>query len=143
MNRVKKVELLLHREALFRLYSSIFHSHLCYCAELWGSCSNVYLFANYQRTKTKVSKYFVICKNRDHTSTFLKGLSILKFPDFVEYKISVLMFKAWDANLTENLQCLFQSNSKNKHTTQLLNFKVKSSKSKTKSNCLSIIDVRL
>ena len=40
---LKKVKPLLHSEALSRLYSSIFHSHLSYYAELWGKCSKVYL----------------------------------------------------------------------------------------------------
>ena len=62
----------------------------------------------------------------------------------MEYKINVFMYKALNTNLPENLQCLFQCNSKNKHyTRQLCNFKVKFSKSKIKSNCLSIIGVRL
>ena len=40
---IQKVKPLLHSEALSRLYSSIFHSHLSYCADLWGNCSKVYL----------------------------------------------------------------------------------------------------
>ena len=83
-------------------------------------------------------------KNREHTSIFFKELRILKFPDLVEYKINVLMYKALFTNLPENLQCVFKSNSENKHCTrQLCNFKVKFSKSKIKSNCLSINGVKL
>ena len=140
---LKKVKPLLHREALSRLYCSIFQSHLSYCCELWGNCSKVHLSAIIKTQKMAVK---LICnlKNREHTSRSFKELRILKFQDLVEYKINVLMYKAWNANLPENLQCLFQRNSENKHyTRQLCNFKVKFSKSEIKSNCLSIIGVRL
>ena len=62
----------------------------------------------------------------------------------MECKISVLMYKAWNANPPENLQCLFQSNGENEHYTwKHCNFKVEFSKSKIKFNCLPIIGDRL
>ena len=38
----------------------------------------------------------------------------------MEYKINVLMYKAWNTNLPENLQYLFQSNSENKYNRSYL-----------------------
>ena len=88
----------------------------------------------------------VICNlgSRDHTSSFFKELNILKFMDLVEFKILILMFKAWNVNLPKSLQCLFQSKTDNVYNTRrLYNFKVSFSKSKIKYNCLSSIGVRL
>ena len=140
---LKKVKPLLHKEALLKLYCSIFQSHLYYCVELWGNCSKTYLLPIIKAQKHAVR---VICNlgSRDHTSSFFKELNILKFMDLVEFKILILMFKAWNVNLPKSLQCLFQSKTDNVYNTRrLYNFKVNFSKSKIKYNCLSSIGVRL
>ena len=109
---LKKVKPLLHKEALLKLYCSIFQSHLYYCVELWGNCSKTYLLPIIKAQKHAVR---VICNlgSRDHTSSFFKELNILKFMDLVEFKILILMFKAWNVNLPKSLQCLFQSKTDN------------------------------
>ena len=54
------------------------------------------------------------------------------------------MYKAWNAKLSDNVQSLFKVNKDNKYPTRkCLNFKVKYSKSSLKTNCISIIGVKL
>ena len=87
----------------------------------------------------------LICnlKSKEHTSLYFKQLNILKFTDLVEFKIIMLMFKAGKNSLPDNLQCLFQNKVDRVYVTRKsCNFIVKYSKTKIKSNCLSIIGVK-
>ena len=116
---------------------------MSYCVELWGNCNKSFLLPIIKAQKMAVR---IVCdlKAREHTSTHFKELNILKFPHLVEAKIKVLMFKAWNCKLPDSLQCLFNTKSISRYQTRTpSNFKVKFCKSKIKSNCLSILGVRL
>ena len=128
---------------MLSLYSSIVQSHLTYCVEVWGNCCLSFLSPIIIAQKRAVR---MICglKSREHTSKYFKEVNILKFQDMVEAKIKVLMYKAWKLHLPDSLQSLFFTKSSDKYYTRKRNnFKVKYCNSKIKSNCLSIIGVRL
>ena len=140
---LKKVKNSLNTDAMVKLYCAVVQSHLNYCVEIWGNCSKVLLSPIIKAQKVAIR---LVCNlgYRDHTSSSFKSLNILKFVDLVKFKLQLLMFKAWNVKLPVNVQSLFKVNINNKYPTRkCFNFKVNYCKTKFRSNCVSIIGVKL
>ena len=44
----------------------------------------------------------------DHTTTSFENPKVLKFTDLVKFKLQLLMYKAWNVKLPNNVQSLFK-----------------------------------
>ena len=140
---LKKVKKSLSKDTMLKVCSAIVQSQLQYCVEIWENCSKVLLSPIIKTQKVAIR---LVCNlgHRDHTSSSFKSLKVLKFTDIVKFKLQLLMFKAWNDKLPVNIQSLFKVNKENKYPSRkCFDFKVNYCKSKIKSNCISILGVKL
>ena len=103
LNRAKQV---LNNRALHTLYNSIVLPYLSYCCEIWG---NTY--------KSRLNCIVLLQKRamrivhgvhyRDHTNRLFYESRSLKFSDIVSLNVAIIMFKAHNVMLPQNLQALF------------------------------------
>ena len=96
----------LDKKSLFILYCALVLPYISYCCEVWGSTY-----------KTTVNSVFVLQKKAIrliyneaflcHTNRLFCDLGILKLPDIIKFRISIVMFKAKNTLLPHNLQQFF------------------------------------
>ena len=82
--------------------------YLNYCAENWGNSYETNLnkiFIKQKRIIRMISKVHF----REHTNPLFKKLKILKLNDLIKLRTSMLMYKASNKNLPENLQSMFKN----------------------------------
>ena len=137
LNRAKHV---LNDRALLTLYNSIVLPYLSYCCEIWG---NTY--------KSRLNNIVILQKRamrivhgvhyRDHTNRLFYESKSLKFFDIVALNVAIIMFKAYNVVLPQNLQSLFTRKIKadDRPTTRLLDwFERPRCRTSMKSMCISV-----
>jgi Reverse transcriptase (RNA-dependent DNA polymerase) len=89
---LRTVKNFLSPAALKTVYFSIFHCHLIYAVEIWGSVATSSFNELYLKQKAAVR---IICneKYNAHTEPIFKKLEILKFPDLLNHCKSKIMFQ--------------------------------------------------
>ena len=115
MYRVKEK---VNEEALLMIYNTLVLPHLQYCCELWG---NTYdsrindLVVAQKRAIRLIDKV----KVREHTTEIFKNYKLLKFKDLINFQTSILMYKASNIMLPQNVQVQFCKNQDvHKHCTR-------------------------
>jgi len=81
---LRSVKHFLPQEALTNLYYSLFHCHLVYALEIWSSASENLLVDIYKKQKNAI-RIITNSKYNTHTKPLFKQLSILPFPDLINY----------------------------------------------------------
>ena len=97
---------LLDRNSRRILYSSLFLPYLNYCAEIWGNTYPTNTNCIFLLQK-RVIRIIFGARWLDHTNSLFQQLHVLKFPDIIELKTSLFMYKAYYSCLPSNIQCLF------------------------------------
>ena len=91
---------------LLMIYNTLILPHLQYCCELWGNtygCRINDLIVLQKRAVRLIDKVAF----REHTSEIFKKYNILKFKDLINFHTGILMFKASNIMLPENIQLQF------------------------------------
>ena len=87
---------------MYMLYCSLFVQYINYCSEIWGNT-----YATNVECITVLQKRIVRLVCGDHINPLFKELGNLKFADFVKFKTSIIMYKAYHNELPDSLQkCL-------------------------------------
>ena len=142
LNRAKYV---LSYDAMLILYNSIVLPHLTYCCEIWG---NTY--------ETRWKGLFILQKRamriihgvgfRDHTNLLFHRSRALKLNDLVKLNVAMIMYKAFNSSLPQNLQKLFIRKTYNDNvitTRQIEKFKQPAFRTTMKGMCISVCGVTL
>ena len=74
------------------LYNSLFHSHLVYCIDAWGSASNNVL-RPLEMLQKKAIRFVSNSDYLAHTSPIFKSLGLLKLRHIYFMRISIVVFK--------------------------------------------------
>ena len=109
---------------------------LCYCAEVWGNtyATNIHCLVLLQKTVIRL-----ICgaKRLDHTNLLFHNVHILKLPDLVKLKTTIIMFKAYRYILPMNVH---KSRYSSRHKCKFKQIYVCTN---LKSMCISVTGVKL
>ena len=130
-------------KSLHLLYCSLILPYLSYCSEVWGNTHKTKL--NKIRTIQKKAIRF-ICKARyrDLSEPLFKQMKCLKFDDIVHTKTCMVMYKAYNNQLPNNIQSIFTKvNTIHRYSTrQQGNLHVQSAKTTLKQKCISHIGIK-
>lgn len=130
MSILFKVRYKLDQVTMHKLYSTLIFPYLFYCIEVWGN-ANKTVIQTIVRMQKKVIRIICNLKRNEHTSKYFKLLNELKLDDLYKLKIAVLLFKAKNSLLPDNIQRLFKLDCNQKyHTRQKEDFRIKFTKSK-------------
>lgn len=140
---IYRAKYLLDKKSLFILYCSLFLPYLSYCCEVWGNAYTTYINGVYILQKKVVR---IICKKNplSHTNTLFYDLRILKLYDLIKLNISIVMFKANNKLLPDNLQFFFNAKYTTPYVTRQRN-KLKHVYARTtlKAKCISVYGIKL
>ena len=101
-----KASMKINIDGMYTLYCSLFHPYLSYCLEIWGNtyASNIKCLFTMQ---TKAIRLLCGADRLAHTNPLFKEMSILKLPDFVNYKTAIMMFNIFHRLLPTQLKIYF------------------------------------
>ena len=137
-----KASVKINIDGMYTLYCSLFHPYLSYCLEIWG---NTYA-SNIKCIFTMQNKAIMLLCGADrlaHTNPLFKEMSILKLPDFVNYKTAIMMFNIFHRFLSTQLQNRFSVYLSAHSTRQYKTFIMSQVRTNQKAMCLSICGVKL
>ena len=138
-----KSKMVLDKYSLRTLYCSLFLPYINYCSEIWGNTYKTNLRSILLLQKRAVRIIENVNRFHNTHSLFLK-LKVMKFYDLIEYKTAIIMYKAKNEVLPENIQKLFKiEKHPNYNTRQVGQFLVKRHITSLKCMCISICGVKL
>ena len=152
---VYRARYVLDKKCLFMLYCALVLPYISYCCEVWGSTYKTYCCEVWGSTyKTIVNSVFILQKKvirliynetfLCHTNRLFCDLGILKLPDIIKLRISIVMFKAKNKLLSHNLQQFFATKYDSMHVTrQSKQMKYEYARIALKSMCISVHGVIL
>ena len=137
-----KASVKINIDGMYTLYCSLFHPYLSYCLEIWGNtyASNIKCLFTMQK---KAIRLLCGADRLAHTNPLFKEMSILKLPDFVNYKTAIMMFNIFRRLLPTQLQNRFSVYSSAHSTRQYKTFIMSQVRTNQKAMFLSICGVKL
>jgi len=139
-----KARTLLNKNALITIYNSLFLPYLTYCCEIWANTYKTKLQGLFIKQKRAIR---IICNvgYYDHTNGLFLQCNMLKFFEIVTLKTASIMYNAYRNKLPCNVQSYFEvGNSINEYTTrQKDKFKTQFVRTSLKSNCISVVGVKI
>ena len=137
-----KVSHVIDRSSLHTLYCSLFLPYLMYCCEIWGNNykTNLQCIVSLQK---RVMRTVYGVSRLEHTNYLFYDSHSLKFPDIVELKTVLFMFKAYHIKLPNNLQNLFIKRTPLHSTRSTHQFIREDVRINTRAMTLSIYGVKL
>jgi hypothetical protein len=138
-----KASKLLNSNTLFTLYCTLILPYFSYCIENWG---NTY--------KTNIQPLFIlqkrairiICKKeyRAHTAKLFRKMGILKLEDLILWKTAILMWKANNNKLPQNILCkIVTLHTIPYNTRNVSKFKLQYVRTKQKQMCISTQGIKI
>lgn len=129
-------------ESLHLLYCSLVLPYLNYCSEVWGNTykSSIHAITILQKRAIRIIHR---AGYRDHTNILFLNSNLLKFIDIIALKTALIMYKAWNNQLPENIQVMFSDREGVYNLRRELNFKTPSARTTLKSFCISVCGVKL
>ena len=103
----------LNEETKLTLYSTLILPHLTYCCSIWG---NTYKSRLSEVVKLQKKALRIVYNKPFYapTNSLFQKAGCLKLEDLIKLNTNVIMYKAFNNLLPQNLQCIF-SNVKNVH----------------------------
>ena len=95
---IKSVKNILPSESLCTIYHSLFHSHLTYAIQIWGTGSKSNLTSLHKKQKNAV-RLITGAKYNTHTEPLFKKLKILPLPFLFDY-LKIQFMQRFSQNLT-------------------------------------------
>ena len=140
---INKVKNILNDDTMKYLYNALILPYLLYCCEVWGNASK-YLIDRVVVLQKRAIRIISKSEYKAHTLPLFIKYNLLKFVDIVKFKILLLMYKAKEGSLPDNLQMFFKiKTSDTISTRQDGKFYVAYARTKIKANCISICGVKL
>ena len=98
------------------LYCALVLHYISYCCEVWGSTYKTIVNSVFVLQKKVIRLIYneTLC----HTNRLFCDLGILKLPDIIKLRVSIVMFKAKNKLLPHNLQQFFATKYDSKHVTR-------------------------
>ena len=137
-----KVSHVIDRSSLHTLYCSLFLPYLMYCCEIWGNNYKTKLQCIVSLQKRVMRTVYGVSR-LEHTNYLFYDSHSLKFPDIVELKTVLFMFKAYHIKLPNNLQNLFIKRTPLHSTRSTHQFIREDVRINTRAMTLSIYGVKL
>ena len=133
---------LINKHGMHMLYYSLFMPYIMYCAEVWGNtyATNIHCLVLLQK---RVIRLICGAKRLDHTNVLFHNVHILKLPDLVKLKTTIIMFKAYRYILPLNVQKLFRIHESRYSSRHKCKFKQIYIRTNLKSMCISVTGVTL
>ena len=105
---IHKAKQLLDHNSLCTLYCSLVLPYIHYCAKIWGNTCKTSL-----RSLTILQKRAIRTIHKvsylEHTNPLFIQSKLLKFTDIVSYQTAIIMYKAKNRQLPENIQNVFRN----------------------------------
>lgn len=139
---INKVKHILDYKSLHTLYCSLVLPYFMYCAEVWGNNYKTTLKSLITLQKKAVRTIHKVGYREHIHQLFLKS-RLLKFLDIVSYQTAIIMHKARNNQLPENIQSLFCNREGGYNLRGEDNFKILSRRTNIKSFCVSVIGVSI
>ena len=125
------------------LYCSLILSYLMYCMEIWGNTYK-YNLKGIVLLQKRAIRIISGANRLAHTNKLFYDLKLLKLNDMVEYQTLIIMYRAFNNNLSKNIQDMFVLNTDvNYSVRQKNNFKTKYVRTTLKSMSVSSRGVKL
>ena len=139
-----RVQHLLGREPLYKLYCSLFLPYITYCSMVWGNTYHSNILPIFIKQKKAMR---IVCKVKSdhHSAELFANMNSLNFFQIVELQSATFMYKAFHQLLPCNLQKYFTIKSnvygiETKQKNMLYQSYVRTTK---KQHCISVAGVKL
>ena len=137
-----KTREILNYKSLITIYNTLILPYLSYCVEVWGNT-----FRSYTQPLTIIQKRALRIIHKvgyyEHTNELFIISNTLKFIDLVEYRTALIMFKARNKILPQNILEMFRDREGGYNLRWELNFKQNRANTTRKTLCTSVCGVKI